>query len=712
MESKIEKLKKKYKGEWLAIKVTQEKEGKAIEGELIAHCMDRRELHQKIRERGIKSVYFTFAGPVVKPGWVEGLLGLSFLVLLLFFVAGSPEIALGYGALMHMSVGEEAASKIDEVKNKTYFAYGSDLADMCQVLETLGIKDANRVMHNKDYSKTLFNLSANKDQKSWSAGFISHHVGDEVCRDFGLSCGVDPWSWGNPDSSIFEFYNDVSAHCKLNHGAVSIFTYYPDLIRKAYKVRGGTHEIPNWKIDSAAAILLAGQQVEAAIISCGGWPTQEWALDHPCHCLDWCGWHPCTSCRRWPCWMWKCVHDGWQTKYNFAVGQSVREVKALYAAEVCNDSDGGKNWHEKGRVEAPDGIFEDDCLSNGNLLEYYCNEDKRVDSVEHQCDYKCAFGRCISKKEGYMEIMALQRESEETPVTLEQVNIDRIRARLEELEKSAVFSYEKFKEDLDTDTRGLLDKNIVTVNYLSIEDGGRKAEIEISKPEEWKSFIEAKQTVFKSITDTIERQLQAKIDEEEALAQKKLAEKKVEVPQEVPEAIPVPEKVVPKEKVSKITEIVRVEETPGIWAIDEEGAKHPIPDKSVFESHELKWEEVKEVTQTELDKYPQKEALKLAENTLVKTPSSPEIYKVEQEKLRQITSPEVFEEKGYSWDKVITVPEKLLAEYEKGKEIKPEEEFAFPFKLPKISELIKLGQRLFLKFIQLISKVLNILREK
>jgi len=80
--------------------------------------------------------------------------------------------------------------------------------------------------------------------------------------------------------------------------------------------------------------------------------------------------------------------------------------------------------------------------------------------------------------------------------------------------------------------------------------------------------------------------------------------------------------------------------------------------------------------------------------------------------LRQITSPEVFEEKGYSWDKVITVPEKLLAEYEKGKEIKPEEEFAFPFKLPKISELIKLGQRLFLKFIQLISKVLNILREK
>jgi len=114
MESKIEKLKKKYKGEWLAIKVTQEKEGKAIEGELIAHCMDRRELHQKIRERGIKSVYFTFAGPVVKPGWVEGLLGLSFLVLLLFFVAGSPEIALGYGALMHMSVGEEAASKIDK----------------------------------------------------------------------------------------------------------------------------------------------------------------------------------------------------------------------------------------------------------------------------------------------------------------------------------------------------------------------------------------------------------------------------------------------------------------------------------------------------------------------------------------------------------------------------------------------------------------------
>jgi hypothetical protein len=69
MIEEIQKLKKKYKGQWLAIKVTQEKEGKAIKGKLLAHNPDRRELHKELRRRKIKGVYVTYAGPIVKPGY-------------------------------------------------------------------------------------------------------------------------------------------------------------------------------------------------------------------------------------------------------------------------------------------------------------------------------------------------------------------------------------------------------------------------------------------------------------------------------------------------------------------------------------------------------------------------------------------------------------------------------------------------------------------
>ena len=59
MNQKIQRLKEKYKGEWLAVK----------NGKVVAHNPDRRKLHQEIRKKGFKGVYITFAGPIVRPGY-------------------------------------------------------------------------------------------------------------------------------------------------------------------------------------------------------------------------------------------------------------------------------------------------------------------------------------------------------------------------------------------------------------------------------------------------------------------------------------------------------------------------------------------------------------------------------------------------------------------------------------------------------------------
>ena len=63
-------MQKKYAGEWIAFVVKEEKdEIEKLEGEVIEHHKDRRELHKRLRERNIKNAYITFAGPLIKPGY-------------------------------------------------------------------------------------------------------------------------------------------------------------------------------------------------------------------------------------------------------------------------------------------------------------------------------------------------------------------------------------------------------------------------------------------------------------------------------------------------------------------------------------------------------------------------------------------------------------------------------------------------------------------
>ena len=67
--AKIEKLKMKYKGEWLAIEVTKEIQGEATEGKLILHSKIREEIWKNVKLSKEKEIYVTFAGPPLEEGY-------------------------------------------------------------------------------------------------------------------------------------------------------------------------------------------------------------------------------------------------------------------------------------------------------------------------------------------------------------------------------------------------------------------------------------------------------------------------------------------------------------------------------------------------------------------------------------------------------------------------------------------------------------------
>ena len=68
MNSKLQDLKKRYRGEWLAVSIPG-KDHVGRTAKLLAHHIDKKTLHQLLRKKKIKDAYNTFAGVAVKPGY-------------------------------------------------------------------------------------------------------------------------------------------------------------------------------------------------------------------------------------------------------------------------------------------------------------------------------------------------------------------------------------------------------------------------------------------------------------------------------------------------------------------------------------------------------------------------------------------------------------------------------------------------------------------
>jgi hypothetical protein len=67
--ARIAEIKRRYRGEWLAIAVTKEANGEAVEGKLLLHSRNRDEVWRKVRLSRKTEVYVSFAGPPLEEGY-------------------------------------------------------------------------------------------------------------------------------------------------------------------------------------------------------------------------------------------------------------------------------------------------------------------------------------------------------------------------------------------------------------------------------------------------------------------------------------------------------------------------------------------------------------------------------------------------------------------------------------------------------------------
>jgi hypothetical protein len=65
--TKIRELKEAYKGEWLAVAVSEEKEGTCEEGVLLYHSEDRDDVWRMIKDEP-RRIYVTYAGAILEEG--------------------------------------------------------------------------------------------------------------------------------------------------------------------------------------------------------------------------------------------------------------------------------------------------------------------------------------------------------------------------------------------------------------------------------------------------------------------------------------------------------------------------------------------------------------------------------------------------------------------------------------------------------------------
>lgn len=102
----------------------------------------------------------------------------------------------------------------------------------------------------------------------------------------------------------------------------------------------------------------------------------------------------------------------------------------------------------------------------------------------------------------------------------------------------------------------------------------------------------------------------------------------------------------------------------GVWFI-QDGVRHPITDATVFKLY-FKGRKPKPMTDAELEAYEKGAAYQFRNGELVRAASKPDVYVVEHGVLRPILSGDVFEQLGWQWHNIVTVPDRVLRDYTIG----------------------------------------------
>ncbi len=104
--------------------------------------------------------------------------------------------------------------------------------------------------------------------------------------------------------------------------------------------------------------------------------------------------------------------------------------------------------------------------------------------------------------------------------------------------------------------------------------------------------------------------------------------------------------------------------TGGVWWV-ENNTKAALLD-AVFLHTKFKGRKIIQATPEELAEYKTIAPVRFGDGELLKAPNSPAVYVIAGGKKRPIISGQIFENLGYKWENIITVPEKILNLYEEG----------------------------------------------
>lgn len=107
--------------------------------------------------------------------------------------------------------------------------------------------------------------------------------------------------------------------------------------------------------------------------------------------------------------------------------------------------------------------------------------------------------------------------------------------------------------------------------------------------------------------------------------------------------------------------LVKSPNSPTVYFITPTGAKKPILNIKVFNAYNNKWDNVKTVSQDEINSSPTVNAIRIG--------NDPKVYFISNGQKQWIKTPEAFAKQGLKWDQIVSVNKTEFEEYKEGEEI-------------------------------------------